>query len=56
MFFCLPYVPLGLQMLLNHYANFADGACRSTHNLSSTAWALFAPNGKLVYLQGICLG
>ena len=43
-------------MSSNHYVNFADGACRSTRNLSSAAWALFAPDGELITLQGICLG
>ena len=32
------------------------GTCRSTQNFSSIAWALYAPDGELVSLQGICLG
>lgn len=43
-------------MLSSHYVGFADGACRSTHNLSSATWELFAPNGELIDLQGIFLG
>ena len=35
---------------------YADGANRSTQNLSSTAWAIFAPNSELVSFQGICIG
>ena len=44
-------------MLMNPlpYVGFADGTFR-TWNLSSTPWALFAPNNELVSLQGICLG
>ena len=43
-------------MSSNHYIGFADGACHSTQSLSSTAWALFAPDGELINLQGIFLG
>ena len=35
---------------------FVDGAYHSTRTLSSTAWAIYDPNGELVNLQGICLG
>ncbi len=35
---------------------FVDGACRSTQNLSSVAWAIYDPHGDLIDLQGICLG
>lgn len=38
------------------YAGFADGACRSTFNLSSVAWAIYDPHGELLDLQGVCLG
>ena len=31
------------------YVGFADGACRSTRNLSSAAWVIYDP-------QGVCLG
>jgi ribonuclease HI len=43
-------------MSSSHYIGFADGACRSTQNLSSAAWVLYDPNGELINLQGICLG
>ena len=38
------------------FVGYADGASHSTQNLSSTAWAVFAPNGELVSFQGICIG
>jgi len=38
------------------YIGFADGACRSTHNLSSAAWVIYDPHGELIDLQGVCLG
>ena len=38
------------------YIGFADGASCSTQNLSSTAWAIYAPSNKLICLQGVCLG
>ena len=38
------------------YVGFADGACRSTCNLSSVAWAIYDPHGELLDLQGACLG
>lgn len=38
------------------HVSFADGAFRSTHNISSTAWAIYDPNGDLIDLQGIFLG
>ena len=42
-------------MSSSHYVGFVDGACRSTQNLSSRTWVLYAPNGELINLQGICL-
>ena len=38
------------------YVGFADGACRSTRNLSSVAWVIYDPHGELIDLQGVCLG
>ena len=38
------------------YVGFADGACRSTQNLSSAAWVIYDPHGELIDLQGVCLG
>ena len=43
-------------MSIAPHVGFADGACRSTWNLSSAAWAIYNPNGELIDLQGICLG
>ena len=38
------------------YIGFADGAFRSTRNLSSAAWVIYDPHGELVDIQGVCLG
>ena len=38
------------------YVGFADGACRSTRNLSSAAWVIYDPHGELIDLQGVYLG
>ena len=38
------------------YIGFTDGTSRSTQNLSSTAWAIYAPTNELVSLRGVCLG
>ena len=38
------------------YIGFADGAYRSTHNLSSATWVIYDSHGELVDLQGVCLG
>jgi ribonuclease HI len=38
------------------YIGFADGASRSTRNLASAAWAIYAPSNELICLQGVCLG
>ena len=40
---------------LEPFVGYADGASRSTQNLSSTTWAIFAPNSELVIFQGICI-
>ena len=45
-----------LQMSVIPYVGFADGACRSTRNLSSAAWVIYDPHGELEDLQGVCLG
>ena len=44
------------QMSRTPYVGFADGACRSTCNLSSAAWVIYDPHGELLDLQGVCLG
>ena len=41
---------------LEPFVGYADGASRSTQNLSSAAWAIFAPNDELVSFRGICIG
>jgi ribonuclease HI len=38
------------------YIGFADGAIRSTRNLASASWAIYAPTNELISLRGICLG
>jgi ribonuclease HI len=38
------------------YIGFTDGASRSTRNLASAAWAIYAPTNELISLRGICLG
>jgi ribonuclease HI len=38
------------------YICFTDGASRSTRNLASTAWVIYAPTNKLISLRGVCLG
>ena len=45
-----------MQMSISPYVSFADGASRSTRNLSSTAWVIYDPVGELINLQGIFLG
>jgi len=37
------------------YIGFTDGASRSTQNLASTAWAIYAPTNELISLWGVCL-
>ena len=41
---------------LEPFIGYADGVSRNTQNLSSAAWAIFAPSGKLVSFRGICIG
>ena len=41
---------------LEPYVGYDDGASLSTQKLSSTTWAIYAPNGELVSLLGICIG
>ena len=45
-----------VQMSINPFIGFADGASRSTRNLSSAAWVIYDPADELVNLQGVCLG
>ena len=43
-------------MSLETYIGFADGACRSTQNISSTAWVIYSPSDELVSMHGVSLG
>ena len=45
-----------VQMSITPFVGFADGASRSTRNLSSEAWVIYDPFGESVNLQGVCLG
>ena len=45
-----------VQMSITPYVGFADGASCSTRNLSSAASVIYDLAGKLIGLQGICLG
>jgi ribonuclease HI len=38
------------------YIDFSDGASRSTRNLASAAWAIYAPTNEIISLRGVCLG
>ena len=37
------------------YVSYDNNASHSNWNLSSVAWVIFAPNGELVSLRGICI-
>jgi len=41
---------------LESWVGYADGASRSSQNLSSAAWAIFDPSGELVSFRGVCIG
>ena len=41
---------------LQTYIGFADGACRSTRNISSTSWVIYSPSDELVSMHGVSLG
>jgi hypothetical protein len=38
------------------YIVFTDGVIRSTRNLASAMWAIYAPTNELISLRGVCLG
>jgi ribonuclease HI len=38
------------------YIRFVDGDSRSTQNLVSAAWAIYAPTDELISIHGVCLG
>ena len=50
------WVLFAMQIYISPYVGFADGAFRSTKNLSSAAWVIYDPVGELINLQIICLG
>jgi hypothetical protein len=37
------------------YIDFVDGATRSTQNLASFSWKIYAPTDELISLHGVCL-
>ena len=41
---------------LQTYIGFANGACRSTWNISSAAWVIYSPSDELVSMHGVSLG
>ena len=45
-----------MSMSLQTYIGFADGACCSTQNISSTAWVIYSPSHELVSMHGVSLG
>jgi hypothetical protein len=54
----LSCIVLGFHMSessLPHFG-FTDGTSRSTQNLASAAWAIYAPTNELISLHGVCLG
>ena len=45
-----------MSIPLQTYIGFADGACRSTRNISSAAWVIYSPSDELVSMHGVSLG
>ncbi len=45
-----------MSNLLESFVGYVDGASHSSQNLSSAAWAIFNPSGKLVCFRGVCIG
>ena len=41
---------------LQTYIGFADGACRSTWNISFASWVIYSPSNELVFMHGVSLG
>jgi hypothetical protein len=54
----LPCIVLGFQMSESSlpHIGFTDGASRSTQNLASATWAIYAPTNELISLHGVFLG
>ena len=40
---------------LQTFIGYADGACRSTRNISSAAWVIYSPSDELVSMHGVSL-
>ena len=53
-----PCVFLGFHMSVSYlpYIGFVDASIRSTQNLASATWAIYAPTDELISLHGVCLG
>ena len=47
---------LQMSNIMETCVGYADGASRSSRNLSSAAWAIFDPSGELVNFRGVCIG
>ena len=45
-----------MSNLLEPYVRYANGASRSSRNLSSAAWSIFDPSGELVSFRCVCIG
>jgi hypothetical protein len=54
----LSCIVLGFQMLefSSPHIGFTDGTSHSTQNLTSAAWAIYAPTSELISLRGVCFG
>lgn len=56
-FFLTPFTfGFHISTSLELYIGYVDGANRSSWRLFSTTWDVFAQNGKLASMQGICIG
>jgi hypothetical protein len=45
-----------MSMVSSVYLGFVEEAIHHTQNLASATWVVYAPEGLLVSLGGICLG
>ena len=45
-----------MSNLLESFVGYADGASRSSRNLSSAAWAIFNSSSELVSFRGVFIG
>jgi hypothetical protein len=53
----LPCVVLSFQVSVSSlpHIGFTDAASRSTQNLASVAWEIYAPTNELISLHSVCL-